>query len=100
GRIELAIVVSGARLDLGDPEAALAVLAPLASKDRHVAARIAHARAGALEALGREDEAAQALVGFSELELREAAGEVEEELVVVDLDDADDEKSEAGAPDR
>ncbi len=89
GRIELAIVVSGARLDLGDPDAALATLAHLASNDRHVAARVAHARAGALEALGRHADAVQALTGFTERELRDAENEMEEEFVVVDLDDSD-----------
>lgn len=86
GTIELTIVVSGARLDLEDPEAALATLAPLSSPDRSVAARIAQARALALEALGRPDEAARATEGFSPAEL----GEVEEDLVVVDLADEDE----------
>ncbi len=59
GKIELAIVVSGARLDLGDPEAALAALStPLVSAATgEMAARVAQARAQALEAAGREDEA-------------------------------------------
>ncbi|NLF04112.1 MAG: hypothetical protein GX593_03765 [Actinomycetales bacterium] len=86
GTIELTVVVSGARLDLEDPEAALATLAPLSSPDRSVAARIAQARALALEALGRPDEAARATEGFSPAEL----GEVEEDLVVVDLADEDE----------
>jgi len=91
GKVELAIVVSGARLDLGDAEAALATLAHLESRDRVVAARVAQARASALEALGRGEDAQAALAGFSEEELRAASGETEEELVVVDLAELDDE---------
>ena len=87
GTVELMIVVSGARLDLGDPEAALATLAQLSSPDRGVSARIAQARALALEALDRHEEAARATEGFSPLEL----GEDEEEVVVVDLADEDEE---------
>jgi len=94
GRIELAIVVSGARLDQGEPEAALATLVPLASSDRDISARIAQARAGALEALGRTDEAERELVGFTAAELRAAGGELEEDLVVVDL--ADEELEDEG----
>ena len=87
GRVELAIVVSGARLDLDDPEAGLAVLAGLNSKDRLTAARIAQARATALEALGRLDEAETELSRFDAAELAVAAGEREDPLVVVDLAD-------------
>lgn len=85
GRIELAIVVSGARLDLGEPEAALAVLHGLTTRDRLLAARVAQARASALEALGRAAEAHAELATFTPEELAAAAGETEGPLEVVDL---------------
>jgi hypothetical protein len=97
-QVELAMVVSGARLDLGEPEAALATLstgeaARVTRKDGLLAVRVAHAKAAALEALGRTDDAAEALAGFSAAELAEAAGEVDEPVVVWDL--ADDEEADA-----
>lgn len=57
--VELAIVVSGARLDLGEPEAALAALtaANLPAVTGEVAARLAEATATALRANGRHAEA-------------------------------------------
>ena len=86
-RIELALVVAGARLDLGDPEAALVSLAT-ADVDRatgDLADRVAEVRATALEAAGRSGEAS---------ELRTAHGlddtEDEDPVVVFDLDDEDD----------
>lgn len=97
GRIELTIVVSGARLDLEQPDAALAALAGLVSKDRVVSARIAQARAAALEALGRDDAARAELAPFTSAELQEASGEVDDEVVVVDLaDESADEAEENG----
>lgn len=61
--IELAIVVSGARLDLGEPEAALAALSAAAGADTsaELTARVAEARAEALLACGRREEAAALL---------------------------------------
>jgi len=59
-QVELAIVVSGARLDLGEPEAALLALdVPLvrAADDPEVVHRVGAARAAVLDALGRHDEA-------------------------------------------
>lgn len=59
-RVELAIVVSGARLDLGEPEAALLALdAPIvrAANDPEVVHRVGVARAAVLDALGRHPEA-------------------------------------------
>lgn len=84
-QVELAIVASGARLDLGEPEAALLALdSPVVSAvtDPDVRARIAEARAEVLEAMGRADEAAQVLerAGVS----RQVP---EEEVVVIDLAD-------------
>ncbi|HWJ85368.1 MAG TPA: hypothetical protein VNR62_08065 [Cellulomonas sp.] len=92
GRIELAIVVSGARLDLGESEAAVAVLssALVRSAKGVLAARVAQARATALEAAGRGDEAEAELGGFTAAQLTEASGGVEEDeddVVVFDLDD-------------
>lgn len=55
--VELAIVVAGARVDMGDPEAALVILSRLKARDGDQEARIAEAKAGVLRALGREDEA-------------------------------------------
>lgn len=84
-QVELAIVASGARLDLGEAEAALLVLdSPVvaAVTDPDVRARIAEARADVLQAMGRADEAAQVLeqAGVS----REV---LEDEVVVIDLAD-------------
>lgn len=56
--VELAIVVAGARVDMGDPEAALVILSRLNPRDGDQEARIAEAKAGVLRALGRDDEAA------------------------------------------
>ena len=99
--IELAIVASGARLDLGEPEAAHAALAEsvvarLGGATGILAVRVAQARASTLEALGRTEEAAQSLAGYSAAELAEAAGEEDQDDVVVfDLDESDEpEKSD------
>src|SRR5699024_1704179 len=59
-RVELAIVASGARLDMDKPEAALLELdTPLAraATDPEVTIRVAQARATVLRALGRQEEA-------------------------------------------
>lgn len=80
---ELAIVVSGARLDMGDPEAALAALSvPAAARATgEVAVRIVEARAEALRAAGRHDEADR--LGVPQVE-------EEDEVVVFDLESGDD----------
>jgi tetratricopeptide (TPR) repeat protein len=87
-RIELALVASGARLDLGEPEAALAVLETLevTQVDSSVlVARVAQARADVLEALGRPADAAQVLASAG------LAPDGDEEVVVIDLEsDLDD----------
>lgn len=80
-RVELAIVVSGARTDLGEYEAALAVL-PTVPAGNPVAVRVAEARAAVLTAAGRTDEAAQILAG---LDLGTDDRDHEEEIVVYDL---------------
>lgn len=90
-RVELAIVASGARLDLGEPEAALLVLdspAVRAVRDDAVGARVALARANALDALGREEEARQARAagGADDRENAGVAGP-DEGIVVFDLEE-------------
>ena len=83
---ELAMVASGARLDLGEPEAALAVLddqVPLVPPGSELAGRLALARADVLEALGRVDEAGALR--------REAGAEPQEDVVVVDVADPGEE---------
>lgn len=95
GRIELALVVSGARLDLGDPEAALVALADLRPRDRRLAARVAIARTTALEALGRAEEAERELSAFAPHELEAASG-VPDEVEVLDLEDLAEEEGQGG----
>ena len=93
-RVELAIVVSGARLDLGEQEAAVAALgtAEVRAATGALAVRVAVARAAALEAAGRADEAQDELARFTVEELAEATGEDEpdEEVVVFDLAEDDE----------
>lgn len=60
-RVELALVASGARLDLGQPDAALLLLDQpfvLDTTDDAMRVRVTHARVSALRAAGREEEAA------------------------------------------
>lgn len=56
-RAELDIVIAGARLDLGDPAAALLVLQRIVAPDAQTSARIAEASIDVLRALGRDAEA-------------------------------------------
>jgi tetratricopeptide (TPR) repeat protein len=58
GRIELAIVVAGARADMGDKDAALVSLKRLTTTDPELRARIDEATASILRELGRDEEAA------------------------------------------
>ncbi|WP_421733409.1 hypothetical protein [Cellulomonas sp.] len=92
--IELAIVVSGARLDLEQADAAVAALSTAAVRAATglVAVRVAQARATALEAAGRTDEAAAELAPYTQEQLDEAAGdvEVEDEVVSFDLSEFDE----------
>lgn len=57
GAVEMAIVVAGARADMGDHEAALAVLNRLDIKDPAIVARVSEAKADVLRTLGRDAEA-------------------------------------------
>lgn len=84
-QVEIALVASGARLDLGEADAALLALdAPVvrAVREPELRARAAQARAAVLEALGRAGEA--------EEERRSASLSVETEppVVVVDLEES------------
>ncbi|MFD6137128.1 hypothetical protein [Isoptericola sp. NPDC060257] len=93
GRTELAIVASGARSDLGEHDAALAVLdrIPAAERRGDLGLRVLQARAAALEAAGREDEAARILAGVDPAELERASGlpQESEDVVVYDTYDED-----------
>ncbi|MFC7876415.1 hypothetical protein [Isoptericola sp. NPDC057391] len=101
GRTELAIVASGARSDLGEHDAALAVLDRIPAADRRgdLGLRVLQARAAALEAAGRQAEAAQLLAGVDPAELERASGVPQEldDVVVYDTydEDAVDEDLEA-----
>ncbi|WP_407318126.1 hypothetical protein UQW22_16065 [Isoptericola halotolerans] len=100
-RTELAIVVSGARSDLGDHEAALTVLGriPAAERQGDLGLRVLQARAVALETAGRADEATELLAGVdpSALERALGNGDGDEDYVVYDVFDetADDGETEA-----
>jgi hypothetical protein len=101
-RTELAMVVSGARLDMGDPDAAIAALAGLATGPVKtlLAARVAQARADALRAAGRTDEAdaTEAAVPAALLAQVADGGEEEDDVVVFTLgeDDVEDGEVEDG----
>jgi len=92
-RVELAIVASGARADLGENEAGLLVLeSSFVGKvtEPELQSRLDLVKADRLEELGRTDEAAA---------LREAAGpepEIEDEIVVFDLEDESAETQAGG----
>ena len=89
-QVELAIVVSGARLDLGDPGAALAALGvPLArAATGELAERVLEARATALAAAGRTEEAAELM------RMLPGHGDDEEDVVVVfDLEDESEDEA-------
>lgn len=61
-QVELAMVASGARLDMGEPDAALVALESPVVRGVHeprLMARVAQARAAVLEALGRVEDAAR-----------------------------------------
>jgi tetratricopeptide (TPR) repeat protein len=97
-KVELAIVVSGARSDLGEHDAALLALDKLPTLKGDLALRVLQARAAALEAAGRTDEAEALLADIDPEDLERAAGnaEPEDEVVVYDIydEDADDEDAD------
>ncbi len=93
GRTELAIVVSGARVDLDEIDAALAALdqVPAAGTRGELGARVLQARAAVLEVAGRTEEAAEILAGIDSDLLAVVLGEPDEDVVVYDLtEDLDD----------
>ena len=110
--VELAIVVSGARLDLGETEAAEAVLAAITvpKGNRELAVRVIEARMGVLEAAGRSDEAAALLATLTPKERALLADpDSDADVVVFDLqdeaadadessDEATDEAADADSP--
>ena len=89
-KVELAIVVSGARLDLGEIEAAESVLAGITvpKGERALQVRVIEARAGVLDAAGRADEA-KALLSTLTAKERAEIGDLapEDDVVVFDLGD-------------
>jgi len=98
-RVELAIAMSGARLDLGEPERALQELdIPELDPDRAFewSPGLFAARAAVLDELGRTDEAAQwqqrAVVAAEALDAASGAGDLETILVeeILEEDDEDD----------
>ncbi|MEV4687958.1 primosomal protein [Microbacterium sp. LWH3-1.2] len=111
-RVELAIAMSGARLDLGDPERALQELdIPELDPDRAFdwSPALFAARAAVLEELGRTDEAAQwqrrAVVAAEAIDAASGLDDLEtvfvEEVFEMDLDDEEDAEGpldEADAP--
>jgi hypothetical protein len=109
-RVELAIAMSGARLDLGEPERALQELdIPELDPDRAFewSPALFAARAAVLEELGRTDEAAQwqrrAVVAAEAIDAASGIDDLEtvfvEEVIEMDLDeDADDTGDEPGTP--
>lgn len=103
-KVELAIVVSGARLDLGEIEAAESVLAGITvpKGERPLQVRVIEARAGVLEAAGRSDEA-KALLATLTTKERAEIGDLapEEDVVVFDLGDEeiDDESDDTDGAD-
>lgn len=85
-RLELALVVAGARLDLGEPDAALVALDGIVVRDPEATVRVSAVRVAVLEALGRDSEAA-ALAATLPAGVLEPE---EEPLVVIDLEDVDE----------
>ncbi len=92
-RVELALVASGARLDLGEPDAALAVLEEQdvsGLSDPDLLARVAEAKAGVLDVLDRHEDSLLVLA---------AAGlsvDGDDAVVVLDLEDEDDLEDDGG----
>jgi len=85
--IELQIVLAGARLDMGEPEAALLILQRLKAPTKNSAARVAEAMVDALRALERGDEAERIAETLPSWDVEET----EPEIVVYDLEDEDTE---------
>ncbi|MEP7766138.1 hypothetical protein, partial [Sanguibacter sp. 25GB23B1] len=98
--VELAIVVSGARLDLGEGEAAQAVLDSLVvpKGNRELEVRVIEARIGVLESMGRADDAARLLATLSDRERASVRdGAEDDDIVVFDLDEETDGAADSGS---
>lgn len=97
GQVELAIVVSGARADLGQKDAALAAL-EISQLDKNRAfsysPRLFRAYADALAAVGRDSEAAS---WRSQAALADQALGADLEPEIIDLDEAADDDLDAGS---
>ncbi|SEJ70214.1 hypothetical protein SAMN05421637_2744 [Demequina mangrovi] len=78
--VEMQIVIAGARLDMGDPEAALLVLTRLETKNEELQVRADEARVAVLRALGRDAEADELEASLPE----EVEEEIEEDIVLYD----------------
>jgi len=98
GKVELAIVASGARADLGEYDAALATLDKLPPLEGDLALRVLMARAAVLQAAGKFDEAKELLSDFDEDELDRAAGNVPDPIYVYETfeEPAEDEEPAEG----
>ncbi len=88
--------MSGARVDLGELDAALAVLdnVPPVGRGGELGARVLQARASVLELAGRTEEAAEILAGIDARLLAAALGEEDEDVVVYDLSEELEEEDE------
>ncbi|MFP5360158.1 MAG: hypothetical protein ACLGHM_06660 [Actinomycetes bacterium] len=78
--VEMQIVVAGARLDMGDAEAALLVLTRIETKNAELAVRVDEARVAVLRALGRDAEADELEASIPE----PVEEEIEEDVVLYD----------------
>jgi hypothetical protein len=78
--VEMQIVVAGARLDMGDAEAALLVLTRIETKNAELAVRVDEARVAVLRALGRDVEADELEASIPE----PVEEEIEEDVVLYD----------------
>lgn len=87
--------MSGARVDLGELDAALAALeqVPAVGTRGELGARVLQARAAVLEVAGRTEEAAEILAGIDASLLAAVLGE-DDDVVVYDLTDEVDEDGE------
>ncbi|MFW7414959.1 hypothetical protein [Demequina sp. SO4-18] len=81
-RAELEIVAAGARLDLGDVEAALVGLRRIATTDADLRARIDEATVPVLRALGRDSDADALEAGLATVD---EDGEIEFDVTVYDV---------------
>ncbi len=78
--VELQIVVAGARLDMGDAEAAMLVLNRISTKNEELTVRVTEARIAVLRALGKDAEADELEASLPE----EVEEELEEDIVLYD----------------